>query len=344
MVYIYVGTVNNFIDITQMATKYPLVNEHRTSVQDFIYLKFERRSVYQRLGKKFLRICKKCMDMALQFDDIIVSFNDFLQQKCVKDTKMFAIYAKYNLDNFKCCKFLEQFFGKPIVSLVDWMSGFHMVNDIPLAIQSNQAIYTSIKNILTIHMMFTMAQVCSIIDLAMKSATLEALRYIYFHCSDDKQGCFCPFIYVKINNTIARHLMNNTDIGTEISDPIYSDLMKTILYAVPLMPNTVIDVITNMYEHSKKLYVYFIDKTTQEIINICTENPDINAMIGGYLNPNRKITKLIIAEHISKINNYLLIDLLDDAILCSLNDKTTQIKDLVMPYNNMDKKKIIIEV
>ena len=333
MVYIDTTRCSNFITNSGIEAKHPSIKCHKSTTSLFIMYKFQRCSVYQRLARRFFSQCRKFTHTT---GPTTQSLSDFLSHYCTGEMKMFCVYAKHHLDEFECCKYLETFCGKSITQLVACMNDFNMINDIPYNIRNNQTIFDDIKKILTTHMIFSMAKTCAIIETAIKSGTMDLLHTIYL----SSMGYRTSSEHKEVMDCTTKYLKNGGDITKDINDTD-SELIKTLSSSIGSSLNRS-KFILQLYENNKKLYYYFISKSSQEIINKCAENPDMDAMVGMYFYSGRKITKESVIKFLVKVDNYLLISLLGDEMVG--NEDTGQIKNLVMPVSKINQSRIVIEI
>ncbi|XWV25927.1 putative orfan [Tupanvirus soda lake] len=240
--------------------------------------------------------------------------------------------------NFDCIEFLQEFIGKSIIDMLYLFDRINMKNDISYQIMCNSEVHKNVVKILNMYMLMPLSKVFYLIDIAIKSNTLDVLPNIYenydFNSSDDA--------YKEINSAIAQNL-NENDIVSIINDP-KSQITKNIM-ANPIQNlNKIAEAILKIYKYKNKLYNFFINKTSEDLQEICKKYPDLDALI-GYIFVTKRIYKksFIINNFLLKLDNFILVHILGDNIDPFGNEKE-QIKNLKMHTGKITNSKIIIEV
>lgn len=333
MVYVDSFRVKNALTTSCLITKYPQFKEHTTLI-NFMVVKLQRFSSYQKIGRRLLTMAiRNVRKINIQSNPSPSSFDDFIKKECVREYYILRICHEHKLEEFKCVEYLTNFMGLPITKIIEHFTCFNLKNDITYTIRNNSAFNEPIKNILTTYMVIYLAQLFSIIEAAMKSNNLDCMEYLY---TDIKAR--------KTFNDCTINLLTNGD-GIENIDK-YLNLGNTIDYYFPdgsdYNEKNIIDMVNVQLDFYKKLYNFFMGKSTDELLEFCEKNIDFKALVSRYFMNRSVINKNFVTKFLLTNENFILANLLKDVIE-DFDDRDI-VKDLRLPEKQTISNGITIEI
>lgn len=339
MVYLSAYEATTILTKLGFFDKYAIDLDSRKYISGYLSQEFARYSDYTRIGRKFVTACKNYVNNAGasfiydQATDVNVQmpFEDYLKKVCVRDMYPFYCYHKYNMDDFKCSKYLSDVIGKPLDFIVQTCTCANVAEiDVTYYIRNHVQIFGLVKKILTTYMIVKMAQVFSIIKMIIDNNILSILGFSGRHVSSPLHLYLSPYLK---QNTPIKNLLddNNSDLLIKIVDLFDCDDTASIKkYAI------------QVYKNINKLYKFFINQSVTQINEFNSKNPDYDAMIGRYFMNRKTITPEFLAKLICRFEYCSVLNQFTTSIATS--SERGQVQDLRMPSVKIPTDMIVIEI
>jgi len=338
MVYLDESRMTAILTTTGMYTKYPMLAQNKNASSLYILRQFGHHNKYQRLARKFINQCKKYSYGSATNIPGKESFADFLKRICVNDLYQFHCYYKYDISDFKCSQFLVDFFGQTLDFVLEKCNLINMESYLPYNIRNKPQMYQSMRKIMKIYLMISLAQIFTEIDFAMKSDLL--IQY----CNNGR--LYSTAVNPCMQKEFFSIIKKNKNLDQILSTPD-SDLNKVInQYQDNYEKNTEYihethQLLKLLYPNNSELYDYFINQTPMQIQEYCSKNPDMNALVGRYFIDKKTISKYFILKYVAINHFWVLLKVIGD--ISSIKEPV-QILGIKMPSNIFNKKLLVIEI
>ncbi|XWV25929.1 putative orfan [Tupanvirus soda lake] len=342
MVYFNDYMMLSVISKSGLEDKYPQVKKYKQIVSDFFLIKFKAYSEYQRAGRSFIGKCSKYCRNQFGMDyssnpPVRINFEQFMDKYFVRDKRVFIIYFKRDISELASVKFLEEFTGKSIIDILAIFDCINMKSDITYHIKNDISVYQNVLKIINTHMLVYLSKVFYLLDIAIKTNTTQMLCQLYVNTNYSPLHGYLK----KFTNIFSVNLKNGTNVSEIINDLDPDDIKKKFDHTGS--HHDITTGLCKIYECKKKLYDYFTNKTSADILAICQKYPDIDILIGHYFLTNRVVKKDFVINHLLKLDNFVIIYYLGENISVYDNE-ITQIKNLKAHTNNFTQSKIIVEI
>lgn len=315
--------------------KYPVIKDNMDGFRKILYQGACRYSSYQRIAKRFLSQCTKYIRKPQSFQ---VSFEQHVALACVRDLRKFRIYLEHDITDFKSTKFVEDFCGRSIATVLDCFAAFNMNNDINYQLRKNNTIYDHIVKILNIHLMMFLAKCFSIYEVTMMFDTPELLSYININ---DEIGIYKS----SLNQYIILGLQQGRNLQ-EIIDTSDSDYVIEISQKLgwsELIVQGFVNFLGPIHETLNKLLHFFANKSNTEILHFCAQNPDFDATLGKFFTGHKNLSKDQLIKIISNIEYSFLGKILPTNLV--INEDSELVSDLKLPQLREKKyQDLVIEI
>lgn len=333
MVYIDSTRILQILEKTNLFIKYPSVKNEIKFLAPYLYKTFGYSSTYQRIGRRLISNCRRYCISSKKYvtgGETKRSFTDYLRETCVRDLYMFYCFYQNQLEDFKSCQYLSDFFGKPVENILELFEVVNLYRDVPVYCKNKKDIELPLKKIFKTYLLLQLAKTFYQIDIAIKSNSLTILCEMGLYYIRMIPAWFQTKMYDAIKSGKNIDLESMNIHADKLYDSFSNESMDKMLLLNFLM---------EIYQQNKKLYYFFESKSVDEIRNLFKKNIDLEAMVGKYYINRKMVSKSIILRYIANHNFWLINKLVGD----NSNSEHYPVKNLQVQCK-IPNKKIVIEI
>lgn len=211
---------------------------------------------------------------------IQLSIPEYIRYLCNKIKKLYKykIYYENNIEQFRLVKFLIDFFGKPIIDILQVFDKYNLVHEIPQKFNKHTEIYLAMKKIYDTHLAMTLATYFVEVDIQIRHNlfTLEDHSFPLKENTYKQFQTILGLLEEDVDHIHFQKMVHENDF--DLKDDLKQSLSE---YRHEVDSPNCLTGLAICYGIFKEIHDFFKYKT--KLKEYITSIPDLDASFGGYL-------------------------------------------------------------